>query len=293
MQTATVRVPASTSNLGPGFDCLGLALRIYNHVRVTRGGPTGPDAMIDETAQHFFRATAAEPFPFSCAITGDVPRTRGLGSSVTVRLGVLAALNALAASPLSREQLFAICVELEGHPDNAAPAMFGGFSVANATARHVFSVAPELRVVLWIPEFEIETEMARRILPAEIPRAGAIASCANACAITAAFAARQYEALAGCFADHLHQPYRERLLPQFRAVIAAGERAGALGGFLSGSGPTIACLALTNADAVGEAMLAAGGDPSARVVITRADNLGTRLCRSEIPCAANHSKTSL
>ena len=148
-----MRVPATTSNLGPGFDCLGVALQIYNFVTVARTNRLEAGAMAQQAARRFFRAAGCEPFAFSCAVEGEVPRARGLGSSVTVRLGVLHALNALLDRPLKRAQIFGLCAELEGHPDNAAPAEFGGFVVARHNRHQKFPVDPRLRFVLLIPGF--------------------------------------------------------------------------------------------------------------------------------------------
>jgi len=277
MKEVTIRVPATTSNLGPGYDALGVALRIYNRVTVRRVGD-GEARLIDNlpaaAAAMFFSIAKSEPFPFVWEIAGDVPRARGLGSSVTVRLGLIAGLNALAGRPLGRHRLFDICATLERHPDNAAPATFGGFTVAGEKEVAQFPVAPELHFVLLIPDFEIATPDARRVLPASIDRLGAARSCANACRITAAFASQNYALLGGAFEDHLHQPYREKaLIPFLSAVIRAGENAGALGGFLSGSGSTICCVTVDRVDDVGRAMLSAAPAGS-HIVIANADNKG-------------------
>jgi homoserine kinase len=193
-------------------------------------------------------------------------------------LGLLHGLNEIAGRPLNRQALFKICAELEGHPDNAAPAAFGGFTVAGGAEIGRFEVAPELRFVLLIPDFEISTPAARKVLPAELDRLAAAKSCANACRITAAFASRNYALLHGAFVDHLHQPFREKaLIPFLSKVITAGEKAGALGGFLSGSGSTICCVTEKKAEEIGAAMLAASGNKGARVVITQPDNEGTRV----------------
>jgi homoserine kinase len=231
--------------------------------------------MVREAAQKFFAATKHEPFPFSCTIEGEVPRARGLGSSVTVRLGVLHGLNALLDSPLERTEIFNICAELEGHPDNAAPAEFGGFIVARKSQRQKFPVAERLHFVLLIPAFEVETKAARAVLPNELDRRAAVESCANACAITAAMASGNYESLHGAMIDHLHQPYRAKFVPFLDRVIAAGEGAGALGGFLSGSGSTIVCLTLGSPERVAAAMLDASGLSDAEIRLTTADNDGT------------------
>jgi homoserine kinase len=275
MNEVTIRVPATTANLGPGYDCLGVALQIYNYVSVTRAESVKVHAMAAAAAEEIFARGGVAPFPFSWKITGDVPQSRGLGSSVTVRLGLLHGLNALSGAALDAEALFEICARLEGHPDNAAPAAFGGFTVARAGAETLrCEVLETLRFVLLIPDFEISTPAARAVLPGTLDRPGAVESCGNACRITAAFFERRYDLLRGSFADHLHQPFRERLIPFLGKVIAAGESAGALGGFLSGSGSTICCLTLANPEAVGEAMLDASGQAGARMVIASADNTG-------------------
>jgi homoserine kinase len=273
-----VKVPASTANLGPGFDCLGIALQIYNWVTIKHEASKHSDPMVEATASAFFRRTGELPFPFLCKITGEVPRSRGLGSSVTVRLGVLHGLNELAGSPLGRQEVFELCAELESHPDNAAPAAFGGFTIARGGGYFQrYRVDRELGFALLIPDFEVSTSDARGVLPKAVPLGDAAASMSNACAIAAAFASRDYEKLAGCFGDRLHQPYREKLVPFLSSVIDAGIKAGALGGWLSGSGSTVACLTLNNVERVAGAMLAACGVSGARVVTTRADNSGVRI----------------
>lgn len=276
MKEITIRVPATSANLGPGYDCLGVALKLSNRVTVRRGGPAQSHVMASDSAARFFAAARIEPFAFHFEIEGEVPQSRGLGSSVTVRLGLLHGLNEISGAGLSRELLFELCAQLEGHPDNAAPAEFGGFTVAKIGAPALrCEVSPELHFVLLVPDFEIATPAARAVLPASIEHRHAAASGANACRITAAFALQKYELLRGCFTDFLHQPFRESLIPMLPAVIAAGEKSGALGGFLSGSGSTICCLTLDDPDAVAEAMRMASDRP-ARTIVTTADNEGAR-----------------
>src|SRR6266567_2010749 len=211
MQQVTVRVPASTSNLGPGFDCLGVALRIYNDVIVTRG---------------------------------------------------------------EKSRLPAIA--------HAAPAVFGGFTVVREKNVQRFHVSTALSFVLLIPNFEVETSAARKILPPQITRAAAIKNSANSSAITAAFASGNYQNLRGAFRDRLHQPYRKKLIPFLPRVITAAEKAGALGAFLSGSGSTIAAVTLTNPEKIAEAMHRKVENHTARTVIVSADNRGARLVQSPI-----------
>jgi homoserine kinase len=284
----TVKVPASTSNLGPGFDCLGVALRLYNFVTIERGKKGGLSRIIDEAACQFFKESRVRPFSFSCDVRGDVPALRGLGSSATIRLGVLHGLNRLAGNPLDRLSIFKLGARLEGHPDNAAPGSFGGFTVVRGENVQRFEVSPDLYFVLLIPDFEIKTSNARKVLPLKLSRVAAVESCANACAVTAAFASQNYESLSGAFVDHVHQPFRQKLIPFLSRVIAAAEKAGALGAFLSGSGSTIAAVTLHSPKKVAAAMLRAASPPvgrtrpvarskSSRTVITTGDNKGVQL----------------
>ncbi|MGI8436879.1 MAG: homoserine kinase [Chthoniobacterales bacterium] len=275
MQSVTVRAPASTSNLGPGFDCLGLALRLYNDVTVQTGGAPSLAPMMQKAGDRFFAQTKRKPIPFSCQVSGDVPVARGLGSSVTVRLGVLHGLNELAGRPLSRDDIFSLCSELEGHPDNAAPGEFGGFNIVSGIRRQRFPVAATLKFILLVPDFEVQTAEARALLPKQIERIGAVESCANACAITAAFASGDYAQLHGAFGDHLHQPYRKRMLPFFDQAVFAAERAGALGSFISGSGSAIAAVTFVAPEKIAAALQAVV--PTARVIVTTADNRGARI----------------
>jgi homoserine kinase len=273
----TIRVPGTSANFGPGYDCLGIALALYNRITVRRGGPAQNHVMASDAAARFFAAAHVPPFAFHFEIRGEVPEARGLGSSVTVRLGILSGLNELCGRPLDREKIFALCAQLEGHPDNAAPACFGGFTIAKLEGPPArCEVDANLRFVLLVPDFEISTPAARAVLPAEIAHREAVDSLANACRITAAFCLREYELLRGSFRDRLHQPYREPLMPMLPQVIAAGEKAGALGGFLSGSGSTICCVTLSSPERVAEAMLSAG-TKGARTIMTSADNEGCRV----------------
>jgi homoserine kinase len=297
MQQITVRVPASTSNLGPGFDCLGVALRIYNTVTVARAvsGQHFQPPIVSEAADRFFHEARRRAFSFSCSIAEQIPQSRGLGSSATIRLGILLALNRLSGNPLDQLKIFQLCAELEGHPDNAAPATFGGFTVTRndgfpavilrrlpkpsllaSTVQH-FPVSPRLSFVLLVPDLEIQTSRARNVLPSKISHVAAVENCGNACALTAAFASQDYKKLCGVFADHLHQPFRVKLVPFLPRVVTAAEKAGALGAFLSGSGSTICAMTLKDRDRIGEAMKRAAGSISSRVIIKRADNRGAIL----------------
>jgi homoserine kinase len=278
IQSARVRVPATTANLGPGFDALGLALKLYNTTTVLRSSDVPTDTMAKEASAAFFEASGIDPFGFDWVIDGDVPRSRGLGSSVTVRLGILHGLNALAGAPLDAVSIYRLCATLEGHPDNAAPAAFGGFTVArHDQSWQQFRVSDALTFVLLIPDFEVETPAARGVLPSMIPFADAVRSASNAAAIAAGFASQNYLSLRGCFADGLHQPYRSKLIPRLDSVIGAAETAGAVGGWLSGSGSTIAALLVGDPSAVVDAMSKAYGSAPHAMLAIGADNQGVQI----------------
>src|SRR2546423_10303162 len=187
MQQATVRVPASTSNLGPGFDCLGVALAIHNHVTISRGRGERLPAMASAAGNAFFKRTGARPFSFSCKIGGEIPPSRGLGSSASIRVGVIHGLNELANRPLQRREIFEIAATLEGHPDNAAPACYGGFNVVRGLDRQMFTLSAPLHFVLLVPNFEIPPPAARPLLPSRVHRPDAVEKSPNTSAIPPAF----------------------------------------------------------------------------------------------------------
>ncbi|MDB6036411.1 MAG: homoserine kinase [Verrucomicrobiales bacterium] len=260
-RSVTVRVPASTSNLGSGFDTLGLALNLYCSLVIRRSKTKGvsivseisatdsasANAMIEETASLFFKTVQKPHFGIEVEISSEIPAARGLGASAAIRVGVLAGLGRLSGAPLERADLLEMATALEHHPDNASPAIFGGFTVSGTVNHQVrcihFPVSPKLQLVTLVPDLQISTQKARTLLPNAYSKA-ATAHALNRCGlITAAFASQDYELLRGLFDDRMHQPFRQQLLPLLSSVIESGTTAGALGGFLSGSGSAIICLA--------------------------------------------------
>jgi homoserine kinase len=271
MDSVSVIVPCSTSNLGSGFDTLGLALNLHTRVTLNRAKgngvqlqamgipiPKGADELCAKAWETFFEASAIPPFGVEVSVNGDVPVARGLGFSSTVRAGIVAGLNELAGTKLSRDELVELVTRLEGHPDNASPAVLGGFTVSgmvDGKARCLrFDVDPGLKAVTLIPKFHVRTEAARELIPKQFTKADAAHALNRSALIAAAFAAKNYEALRGVFDDRFHQPHRLNLVPRLDRVIAAGVAAGAIGGFLSGSGSSIICLTLKNSQQAGEAM---------------------------------------
>ncbi len=276
----SIQVPASTTNLGPGFDCLGVALELWNRIRVVPGEKEAQNpSIVAEAANLFFDRTGTKRFAFRCVIEGDIPQARGLGSSVTIRAGVLLALNALAAGHLTKKELCELCTKLEGHPDNAAAALYGGFTIVSKARNEIarFDIDPDLKFVLFIPNFEVKTSEARRVLPESFSRQAVVENLANTSFVAAAFASRRYGQLQDSFEDRVHQPFRTQFVPFLPKVLSAARNAGALGGFLSGSGSTIACLTLSDGSKVAASVADAAPEAKAKVLIVSADNLGARI----------------
>jgi homoserine kinase len=292
-EAVLVTVPASTSNLGSGFDTLGLAFQLYNRFHIARAPRPGvtlrtslarehfPGAlkMMEEAAELFFRRADLKPFGFSVGLQEEIPVARGLGSSVTTRLAVLAGLNRLSGAAQSRQQILELATDLEGHPDNASPALFGGFTVSGRVAGNIrclrVPVTDRAQFVTLVPSFEMPTKKARALLPDTYSRADAAHALNRAALVAAALSRGDLEALRGLFDDRLHQPYREKVIPQLSSVIVAGEKAGAIGGWLSGSGSAIVCLTLKHARGVADAMQKEL--PESTVKMLRADNQGLRI----------------
>ena len=277
-QEITIRVPGTVANLGPGYDCLGAALDLHNRVRLRRLEEEAEEAhpMVQQVAELFFERTRMAPFAFSWEIEGEVPMSRGLGSSVTLRQGILQGLNELCGRPLGRADLFELCSRAEGHPDNAGPGVFGGFVVTGEAGRWFrFEIPEQLRFALLVPDYEVLTEEARSVLPESVSHSDATRNTGNACIVTAAFATGDFEQLRGAFGDYLHQDYRLPLVPGLYEVIEAGTAAGAFGGFLCGSGSTMACLCEAGvASRVTDAMREAHGASAAVITVVGADNEG-------------------
>ncbi|MCB1121540.1 MAG: homoserine kinase [Verrucomicrobiae bacterium] len=273
--SVVVQIPASTSNCGPGFDTLGLALGLYGKVDVSRDHGSSisysgqlksfPEAALDmvrEVADAFFNKSGFTPFGFGFDIQSEVPVARGLGSSVVLRGGLLAALNAVAGSPLSKDDLVAIVSDIEGHPDNAAASILGGFTVARYCAMSKqyfgtqrFAIPDDLKFVVVSPDLEIKTDDSRTALPPQLDFREVISSLNSLSYLVAAFASGNYEALSACRIDHIHEPYRLKSIPHAADAIAAGIEAGAFTGWLSGSGSSVLCVASkAKASAVCQAM---------------------------------------
>ena len=256
-----VRVPATSANLGPGFDALGVACTLYNEMTLTlthekglhisaRGEgaayiPGDERNIVWKSIQYFLqRADRAEEFQGAkIRMNNRIPLSRGLGSSATAIVAGLTAANAIVGSPFSRDDLLQLATDIEGHPDNVAPAIFGGFTVNTVTNGHVecFSFLPRIfmRFVVMVPDFYLSTKSAREVLPSEVPMKDAVFNVSHAAMMVAALARGSEKHLGNAFEDALHQNYRASLIPGMFDVFAAAKKAGAYGAVLSGAGPCL------------------------------------------------------
>jgi homoserine kinase len=273
-----VRVPATSANLGPGFDALGVALGIHNTVHVEpaarvavevdgegRGElETGPANLVYRAFVVAAQRLGGAPPPLRLRCTNAIPLARGLGSSSAAIVAGLLIADRVFPDRLGRAELLRLAVEVEGHPDNVTPALLGGVQVCVRAEREVLHAAVTLprplRAVLFIPDLPISTEAARRVLPATVPLADAVYNLGRAALLVAALAAGDYRLLAEATRDRLHQPARTPLLPAMPALFDAALEAGALGACLSGAGSSL----IAFADGTEQAVAAAFEGAAAR-----------------------------
>jgi homoserine kinase len=257
LRSVVVRAPATSANLGPGFDCLGLALDLWNEVEATPGRLSADDDanLILRAARAVYDAVA-EPYPgFELRCTNRVIFNRGLGSSAAaIASGVLFANEAL-GKPLDEAALLRLASAVEGHPDNVVPALLGGVRVATCAEdgrvlQTRVPVAMRLTSVCFVPEMAIPTPHARGLLPSSVAMADAVFNVARSSLLVAALASGAPELLAEATRDRLHQQYRLPLFPAGATLLEAAMRAGALGAFISGAGPTVLALSLSGDQAL-------------------------------------------
>ena len=253
-----VRVPATTANMGPGFDTIGMALRLYNYLEMkeSRQGlkieALGQDAgyipldqrnVVYQAAKQVFKVVGYFPKGLSIRQTINIPTSRGMGSSASAIVGGLVAANQLVGNKLSKDKLLQMAAKFEGHPDNVAPAMLGGIVVsANLDDQQIYRrIDPpkDIDIVLAVPQFSLSTRVARDILPEQVPINDAVFNVGRASLLVLALIEKDYDLLGQMMDDKLHQPYRLNLVPGMQDVFAAAKEQGALAVALSGAGPTV------------------------------------------------------
>jgi len=257
-----VRVPASSANLGPGFDHLGLALAQYTTITVTTGAAgaatvSGLDAhllagapnLVESAMQRLAEEAHKRLPPHTLHVENGIPVARGMGGSAAAVVGGLLAANALLDEPFDRlsddvdDPLLAIAAAIEGHADNVAAAIYGGIVAADGGIAFSLSDGSDLRAVLFVPDTTLHTAAARAALPPEVPHRDAVMNVGHVALLVAALIDREYDALSRFMRDRLHEPYRAALIPWLEPLIGASERAGAYGACLSGAGPCVLALA--------------------------------------------------
>lgn len=300
MTTVHVRAPATTANLGPGYDCLGMALDVWNTltVEVLPDG-SSPSVIIsgegegelDADTQNltyramdflFNEADAPLP-PLSLRCQNAIPLSRGMGSSASAISGGLVAANRLLDDVFSQDDLLEMAATIEGHPDNVAAAIHGGMRLVVMEENRLYtapiSVPSDIQAVLFIPDRRIATADARRVLPGEISVADAVYNMSRTALLVASMESDHPEYLNIATQDRLHQPYRQTIFPQMKVIFAAAQAAGALGVFLSGSGSTIMAFARDRAMTVAYEMFDAArlAGVEGRVEVTQPTLLGAHV----------------
>jgi len=277
-QGVVVDVPATTANLGPGFDCLGAALDLSNRfeLRVIEGsgerfdliieGPEGahlrggPDNLVYRAAQRVWREAGEQPVALEARVRLAVPPARGLGSSATAIVAGLIGANALVGDPLSKEKLLELAIDIEGHPDNVVPSLLGGLCLTARAAVERWRVVrcewlPSVKAVVAIPSIRLSTSDARRAMPRSIPISDAVINLGALTLLLHGLRSGDGNLIADGLHDRIHEPYRWGLIQGGKAVREAAIEAGAWGCVISGAGPSLLALASEDkAQAVGEAM---------------------------------------
>ena len=244
----TVRAPATSANLGPGFDCLGLAVDIWTTVRVETGRADGTEQglqrLVWQGVQAAFENVGAPP-ELRIEADGGIPIARGLGASAALRAAGLLAGNALLDNLHDAEALLAMGTRLEGHPDNMAPCLLGGFqvNVRDTQGRVIHIEAPlpdDLMVVVFVPDFEMPTQESRRKLPRQLSREDTVFNVSRVALLVAALAAGRFDLLHEATQDRIHQPMRSGIFKGLAPIMEAAREAGAAASYLSGGGSTVA-----------------------------------------------------
>ena len=250
-----IQVPATSANLGAGFDALGLALGFYNYVEIEESDridisskddfdvPKDETNLIYTSAKDLYQICGKKLDGLKIIQGNHIPMARGLGSSSACIIAGLVGANHILGQPLSQDDLVDLAAQIEGHPDNTAPALLGGIVTAVFDGRKVHWVKQEvytkLRFVTIIPNFELKTEKARACLPKEILHRDAVYNLSRAALFSASLLTGKYENLRTAVDDKLHQPYRMELIPHCREVFDIAYTHGAYGVYISGAGPTI------------------------------------------------------
>ncbi|MBE0451186.1 MAG: homoserine kinase [Clostridia bacterium] len=243
-----IRVPATTANLGPGFDVLGLAIDRYNTFTFSASEKCNlpEDHLVYRAYRHVFQALGKPVVEVNIGVKGDIPISRGLGSSAACIVGGIMGANAILGDPLDKNEILKLATEMEGHPDNVSPAIFGGLMISVMVNDKILvnsmPIQDSIKFIAIVPDFELSTEMARSVLPKMINHKDGIYNVARVSLLLSAFATGRMDLIREGLNDRLHVPFRSELIPGYQEVVDRAYQAGAIGCHLSGAGPTIMCL---------------------------------------------------
>jgi homoserine kinase len=261
-----VKVPATSANMGPGYDCMGIALEIYNTVEAeimpeglvieTFGRDAGliqnnSTNLIYKAMERVFRLAGYSPTGLKITSYNEIPVEKGLGSSAASTAAGIMLANALAGDRLGLDEIIELGTEIEGHPDNIVPALIGGMTLsyaqdASAVGYIKMDFPEKMRMLMMVPDFTLPTSKAREVVPKQVDIKDAVFNVSRAALMVAALTSNRPELLRYAVQDRLHQPYREKLIPGMEEVFAKAYNAGARGVFLSGAGSTLIAMVDAN-----------------------------------------------
>lgn len=278
--TVKVRVPGTTANCGPGFDTVGIACTIYSELELIlseKGNltieidgegkgyiPTDENNIIYQAVQTVLDKVGKPYQGIYLKLYNKIPLARGLGSSAAAIVGGLIAANVATGNTLTKEEIFSIATKIEGHPDNVAPAIFGGITISVMQGDQPvylrFMPEKKLSMIVAIPEFNLSTHRARQVLPDTIAMKDAVFNISRVALLIGSLCKGEFHHLQYALEDKVHQPYRQQLIPGMQQVFHAAIAKGAYGAALSGAGPCLIAFTDSNCHEIGEAMVQAFAD---------------------------------
>jgi len=271
-----IKVPATSANLGPGYDTMGLALGLYNNFKIKKREDkqlkvkiidkkndqqikiADSDNLVALAYKKYFSFINKELIGAEIIEELNTPLARGLGSSSSAIIGGLAAAAVISGELISENDFIQLAVVLEKHPDNVVPALVGGLTINfycnNNYDYYKINVDQKLNFILAVPDYELKTEKLRQVLPKKMDYSQAINNLSRISLLTAAFINKDYHLLKTAMEDQIHQPYRKKLIKAFDQLIETAYKSGASGAALSGAGPTIIAAAVKNTELISEQM---------------------------------------
>ena len=249
------KVPATSANLGIGFDCLGIALSLYDYFEIEESNKFILNGFIDNNVKDnlFVKAYKKacrykkdKATPLKVNLKADVPISRGLGSSSCMIVGGIFAYNILHNNCLSKKEMLELATAIEGHPDNVAPCIYGGLCVSSDNKTALLKVSNKWHFGIWIPSCEVKTSEARKVLPTTYSREDVVSNIANALKGIKALETFDLDNISSLNKDKIHEPYRKALIKDFKKYEKLAYQNGAKAFLISGSGST--CLSISDKD---------------------------------------------